>query len=101
MTTADYGDWSAVTGTASATPEQLIVERYFSLREPPSDVFEAIMRDYCQAVTDALPAGFSLLSTTRGAQFIGPAGGHDCDIAALVEGIDVESIIQRHWTDAV
>lgn len=115
-TTTSYGTWSSRVSTYSTSPDA-DVNDYVGTGHPEwrerletSGALDKIKADYRAAVNDALPPSISLC----GDEFIGPHqpkdgefDGYptnedgDLDFAAMIEGIDISEIVDRHDPDNV
>lgn len=107
MTTTSYGTWNNKVDRHCLTVEQSVVEAFGTESTDGFDV-DAITADYREAINTALPPRVHLI----GDEFTGPArpdedeyAGYpvdddgNLDIRAIVDGIDLWSIIERHATD--
>lgn len=104
VTTTIYGTWTNRVDTYSTGVEESVAE-YFGPDGSDGFDFDAIVRDYRDAINDALPDGVTL----AGAEFIGPAYPEDVtwgtelhdgwgrlNIRAIVERVDLDAIVERH-----
>ncbi|MCD5310866.1 helix-turn-helix transcriptional regulator [Kineosporia babensis] len=109
-TTTSFGSWVSADAT-NLTVEESIAS-YLSggdidwlARMEESGAVDAMAADYRAAINEALPDGVSL----AGNEFYGPHAPHerawdgypvtedgDLDLAAIVEGIDLAPILERH-----
>lgn len=113
-TTAAYAHWTNIVDSTASTVEQTVA-KFLAASDPDwaaeleeSGALEDIVQEYRDAINAALPAGITL----AGSEFIGPV---DCDpaewdgdypitadgrpdIAAIVAGVDLGEIVERHAT---
>lgn len=101
-TTTEYGTWCNIVDQYSVGVETTVMDGYFGSEGAEGFDFEAIVDDYRDAINEALPDGVFL----TGNEFIGPAYDADChwdgdlDIKAIVDGIELGPIVERHQTAA-
>ena len=103
-TTTSYGDWNNRADRHALNLETSVTEAFGAWGDDGFDT-EAIVREYRDAINAALPDSVALC----GDEFIGPAypasdewDGYATDedgrldIKAIVDGIDLWAIIERH-----
>ncbi|MGQ4513679.1 hypothetical protein [Streptomyces sp. DW26H14] len=112
-TTTSYGTWCNRVDQYSTSVEHSVAEAFGSFGADDYD-FDGIVRAYRDAINAALPDSVTL----AGDEFIGPAYDADCDwtgypttevpdgledeyeggldIAAIIEGVDLNTIMERH-----
>lgn len=110
-TTTSYGTWCNRVNQYSTSPDSDVLDYInggdsdWQTLLDESGALEQIQREYRQAIENALPDDVSLC----GDEFIGPAYPEDgefdgyptdehgaLDFAAMVEGIDLEEIVERN-----
>jgi hypothetical protein len=108
-TTTNYGTWCNTVDRSSLNVETGVLDGYFGSEGSDGFDFEAIVSDYRDAINEALPDGVFL----TGNDFIGPYYEADqgfdgfpadddgnLDIKAIVDGIDLNAIVERHQLPA-
>ena len=115
-TNTDYGTWCNRVDQASPSLEQTVsdyvsgADREWRERIETTGAFEAMVSDYRDAINKALPDAVTL----AGDRFFGPYYDEDCDfegypadehgsldIKAIVDGIDLAAIVDKHDPDNV
>ncbi|MFD8654962.1 hypothetical protein [Streptomyces mirabilis] len=108
-TTRGYGSWANHGDSHNVSVEATIADavsggdQEWRERMEDSGAFARVARDYRTAINEALPDGVCLLRN----DFQGPAYEDDytwegdLDIHAVVEGVDLQGIINRHDVDDV
>lgn len=106
-TTTDYGTWCNHGDHMNVSVEASIADAVSGAsadwheRMEAAGAFDRIAEDYREAINEALPERVSLLVN----EFIGPRRDEDCpwegdlDIAAVVESVALQPIIERHDID--
>lgn len=112
--TTTYGHWTNLVDPAALTLERTVFEfisgadRDWITALKTTGALNRIIADYREAINNALPPGVAL----SGSEFIGPFehdpaewAGYpvtetgDLDIAAIVAGVDLSAIVERHDPD--
>lgn len=105
--TTNYGNWAADTRSSNGEPGADVLDYInggdadWRARVKSSGALDRMIKDYRDAINAALPNSVSLI----GDQFIGPYyekdrdWDGDLDIAAIVEGVDLGAIVERHDPD--
>lgn len=109
ITMTDYGSWTNHGDRSNESVEATIRDAInggdneWLERMETSGALDRIASDYRDAIEAALPDNVNL----AGNDFIGPYYEADCDwdgeldIAALIEEIDLQAIVERHDVDNV
>lgn len=107
FTTTGYGSWATEGDRSNVSVEASIADavnggdRDWRERMEAAGAFEKIADAYRAAINEALPERVSLI----GNEFIGPAYEDDhtweeeLDIPAVVKGVDLMEIVERHDVD--